>query len=1067
MYLTVNNASAGSGKTFTLSAEYVADLIAELHTTIGAGKIPAYAINAHRHILAITFTNKATAEMKVRILQYLYALSQQQDKAFLEKVKEILASFSINVSDQQIAVLTRKALIDVLHDYNHFHVITIDSFFQKLLSSLARELNLPANLKVDINNNEAIGEAVDLLLRDPEPSELGWLKNYINQRNTDAQNWNIAEEIKKFAYKNLLLEDYQLLPEAEKFFIADNAKMNDFIKSLRKILSDIGEQFNNTLQQIKDEFEATLEEHSNSRSIKPYFKNMPKAPKEAMEKILNGDVKLLLKKAQDNTELCSLETNFIEQLNELEKVRKEYEELSNTVALMLKNLSPLRLLNAIEKKLDIVNQEHNRFLLTKTKLLFHTFIDDQDAPFIFEKTGNQYKHILIDEFQDTAKTQWNNICHLLLNSMSEGNTNLIVGDIKQSIYRWNGGDWRLLMNMSKNPKLALLGDIKTETLNDNYRSKSNIVHFNNKFFIEAAKQLDEESNTTLLREIYTKETTHQIPKKGQGGYVYACISEERETPAFSDEDSSLSAQMHKLHRAGVAWKDMCILVRKRNDAAKIIENITDIEFVSDEAFALGSSLGVQLIIHLLRILDNEEDTAAIYFVIKAYEKYILHAEPSHSNKLEDLPQDFSSDIDYLRKMPLYELILRLIEIFQLDQLKEGSTYILSLLDQTLDYINNNPHTINSFLRKWENTLQNKSIPSSKVDAVRILTIHKSKGLEFHSVFIPDCTWELDTTNSDHRSFLWWDNPFIRKEDMSHIPITPSSQAKTSKFKTQYEEEMNQRHVDNLNLAYVAFTRPRYNLFLWANTKGKKTKENMGLLLASTLKALYDKNPIELQNEAPLLRHEQIESLFIYKIGTPGVPEMKAANKVEKSDNPFVYTPQEKNIFFKTFPARLSFCQSNDSLEFMTELQGEDSSKFKMMDRGKIFHRIMQETKVSEDMPKAIKHLSRLGIISEGEIERLQNIFTEYLSAHPEWFDGSWDVFTETTLLKSGNAEHRADRIMTKGDETIIIDFKFAQKEEKKNILQVQEYMKLLMDIRPKVKGYLWYVDKDLTIPVEL
>ena len=242
---------------------------------------------------------------------------------------------------------------------------------------------------------------------------------------------------------------------------------------------------------------------------------------------------------------------------------------------------------------------------------------------------------------------------------------------------------------------------------------------------------------------------------------------------------------------------------------------------------------------------------------------------------------------------------------------------------------------------------------------------------------------------------------------------------------------------------------------------------MGLLLASTLKALYDTNSIELQNEAPPLTHEQIESLYIYEIGTPEVPEMKAANKVEKSDNPFVYTPQEKNIFFKTFPARLSFCQSNDSLEFMTELQGEDSSKFKMMDRGKIFHRIMQETKVSEDMPKAIKHLSRLGIISEGEIERLQNIFTEYLSAHPEWFDGSWDVFTETTLLKSGNAEHRADRIMTKGDETIIIDFKFAQKEEKKHILQVQEYMKLLMDIRPKVKGYLWYVDKDLTIPVEL
>ncbi len=1067
MYLTVNNASAGSGKTFTLSAEYVADLIAELHTTIGADKIPAYAINAHRRILAITFTNKATAEMKVRILQYLYALSQQQDKAFLEKVKEILASFSINVSDQQIAVLTRKALIDVLHDYNHFHVITIDSFFQKLLSSLARELNLPANLKVDINNNEAIGEAVDLLLRDPEPSELGWLKNYINQRNTDAQNWNIAEEIKKFAYKNLLLEDYQLLPEAEKFFIADNARMNDFIKSLRKILSDIGEQFNNTLQQIKDEFEATLEEHSNSRSIKPYFKNMPKAPKEAMEKILNGDVKLLLKKAQDNAELCSLETNFIEQLNELEKVRKEYEELSNTVALMLKNLSPLRLLNAIEKKLDIVNQEHNRFLLTKTKLLFHTFIDDQDAPFIFEKTGNQYKHILIDEFQDTAKTQWNNICHLLFNSMSEGNTNLIVGDIKQSIYRWNGGDWRLLMNMSKNPKLALLGDIKTEILNDNYRSKSNIVHFNNKFFIEAAKQLDEESNTTLLREIYTKETTHQIPKKGQGGYVYACISEERETPAFSDEDSSLSAQMHKLHRAGVAWKDMCILVRKRNDATKIIENITDIEFVSDEAFALGSSLGVQLIIHLLRILDNEEDTAAIYFVIKAYEKYILQSEPSHSNKLEDLPQDFSSDIDYLRKMPLYELILRLIEIFQLDQLKEGSTYILSLLDQTLDYISNNPHTINSFLRKWENTFQNKSIPSSKVDAVRILTIHKSKGLEFHSVFIPDCTWELDTTNSDHRSFLWWDNPFIKKEDMPHIPISPSSQAKTSKFKTQYEEEMNQRHVDNLNLAYVAFTRPRYNLFLWANTKGKKTKDNMGLLLASTLKALYNTNPIELQNVPPSLTHEQIESSSIYKIGTPEVPEMKAANKVEKSDNPFVYTPQEKPFFFKTFPGSLSFCQSNDSLEFMTELQGEDSSKFKMMDRGKIFHRIMQETKVSEDMPKAIKHLSKLGIISEDEIERLQNIFSEYLSAHPEWFDGSWDVFTETTLLKNGSAEHRADRIMVRGDETIIIDFKFAQKEEKKHILQVQEYMKLLMDIRPHVKGYLWYVDKDLTIPVEL
>lgn len=1067
MYLTICKASAGSGKTFNLAAEYVADLVSELFKSLNDGKIPVHAINAHQCILAITFTNKATAEMKERILQYLYSLSQKTDPDFQAKVIEKLQNNSYQIPAEHIPALSAKALQDILHDYNHFYVITIDSFFQRLLSSLARELDLPANLKVDINDTEAINEAVDLLLRDPEKSELEWLKSYIVQRNKDSENWHIADTIKNFATDNLLSEDYQLLPKSEKDFISDNKKMKDYIQKIRKKKETIEKQFIEYVKPFSYEFEKELANISDKRSISSYLKNMPQAPSPTIQSILSGEKHFLLKKAQASQSNLDLENTFIKKLKELEDLRKETSVLTNTIMLILKHLSPLRLLNAIENKLNIINAEHNRFLLSKTKLLFHTLIDEKDSPFIYEKTGNQYKHILIDEFQDTAKTQWNNIQQLLLNSMSEGNSNLIVGDIKQSIYRWNGGDWKLLNTLEKEEKLSCMGSLSLETLNENYRSKCNIVNFNNDFFVRAAETLGQQ-------EIYSETSTYQIAKKGSGGYVYACISNAKAFNPLGSEDHYLFQQIIKLHELGVEWKDMCILVRSKIDAKKIIEQNTDIPIVSDEAFLLNKSMGVLTIIHLLKFLDNPKDTFSEKFAARAFTQYILKKDLNIRET--SLPDTFTTEIPFLKTMPLYELILRLIELFRLDELEEGASYILTLLDQTLEYIKSNAPTIKGFLKKWEVTLQYTAIPVSKVNAVRILTIHKSKGLEFHTVFIPFCTWNLAESKSDNNSFIWWKNTYTPpKEDevnaetanITRIPITPNKMAKESLFADQFNEEMKMRYIDNLNLAYVAFTRPRCNLFIWGTYSGNNN-DNMGNLLSSTLGNMPEFfNPRPSANdckESPLVSHKEAD-LIIYEKGTPEASIPK--KNIDTKDNPFIYTPQETNIAFKSYPARLSFRQSNESLKFITELQGDDSSQLRLMDRGKIYHKIMQSTKTEKDLPNAISHLIKIGVIAETEKETLLKRFREYISTCPKWFDSSWNVYTETTLLKSGHKEHRADRIMTRGDETIVIDFKFAQKEESAHIRQVQEYMCLLKEVRSQVKGFLWYVDKGIVMPVYL
>ncbi|MCD7942855.1 MAG: UvrD-helicase domain-containing protein [Bacteroides intestinalis] len=1069
MELLVYKASAGSGKTFTLAVEYIKHLILNPR--------------AYRQILAVTFTNKATAEMKERILQQLYGIwvSDPASEPYLNRIREDLQRKSLSEDDIRLAAGT--ALQYMLHDYSRFRVETIDSFFQSVMRNLARELELSPNLNIELNNTEVLSDAVDSLIEKLTPSSpvLAWLLNYINERIADDKRWNVSNEIKRFGW-NIFDEGYIEQGEGLRQQLKDPNTIKLYRNELREMETEALEQ----MKGFYDQFIGELEAHAltpedlkgGARGIGSYFRKLRDgrlSDKDTVNATLKNsldDAKNWATKtsAQKNEIIRLAETSLLPLLQDAETFRPRNNKIVNSCRLSLQHLNKLQLLAHIDEEVRELNREHNRFLLSDTNALLHNLVRDGDSSFVFEKIGANIRNVMIDEFQDTSRMQWDNFKILLLEGLSQGADSLIVGDVKQSIYRWRNGDWGILNTLGTKDS-SFPFPVRVETLKTNRRSETNVIRFNNNLFTAAVeylnmlhlKELQEDCHP--LQRAYA-DVAQESPRTEAKGYIKATFLEPDEEHDYTELTIiSLGEEVQRLLEAGVKLNDITILVRKNKNIPPIadyFDKTMHLPVVSDEAFRLDASQAICMLIDALRYLSNPEDKVACASLMMNYELGIKKQGGNWDSLLtakpeEALPVAFVTGMETLRLMPLYELLEELFSLFDMKRIEEQDAYLFSFFDAVTEYLQNNSSDLDAFIRYWNETLCNKTIPSGEMDGIRILSIHKSKGLEFHTVLIPFCDWKLE--NETNNQLIWCSPTEAPFSTLDIVPVNYSSTMAESVYRQNYLDERLQLWVDNLNLLYVAFTRAGKNLIFWCK---KGQKGTMSELLANALPQVATREGDEnWDEEEPFENGELCPSKHT---GTdehlPDAPKVSANRLAQK--------PDKLPVHMESMRHDIEFRQSNRSADFIQGVDEEESDN-RFINRGRLLHTLFSAIETEEDIDNAIAQLVFEGIIGKPETEEKIRKLTHHAFSLPQvqdWYSGSWHLFNECDIIWQERGElrtRRPDRVMMRGNEIVVIDFKFGKQNKKYN-KQAQGYMQLLTRmgyLKENIEGYLWYVEEDL------
>ena len=1044
--LIVYKASAGSGKTFTLAIEYMKMLI----------RNP----KAYRNILAVTFTNKATTEMKERILNQLYGIStnDKDSKSYLDKLKE-----ELGMDENEIRQRAHDALKRIIHDYSRFRVETIDSFFQSVMRNLARELELGANLNIDLDSNNALGEAVDSMIEklDRNSPVLYWLLDYIDERIQNDKQWKVSKEIKEFG-KDIFKEEYI----EKRAALQETLKDKNCIKNYRKVLESYVLEAQEEMKGFAQQFFEILEVYGltpddfagKQKGISNYFNKLMvgkldnKTFNATAEKHMADAENWVSKTHKQRNSIINLaREELMPLLNEAEKHRRKNYKIINSCILSLQHANNVRLLANIDEEMRWLNQEKNRFLLADTNALLHDIIHEGDPSFVFEKIGTNIQHVMIDEFQDTSRMQWANFKLLLLEGLAHGADSLIVGDVKQSIYRWRNGDWSILNNLRN--KIEVF-DIEEKTLDTNRRSETRIIEFNNALFTSACHWLNEKykeeqkKDCEELKQAY-KDVEQKSSKKEEKGYIkVSFLSIKGEVDYIEDTLQQLVAEVNTLLGKGVKQNEMAILIRK-NKTIPLIANYFDrhtpYRIVSDEAFRLDASLAICMLMDALRFLNEPDNKIAKAQLTAAYQNEVLKNDIDLNtlllNEVETfLPTEFIEQIDVLRLMPLYELLEKLFVIFQLSLIDNQDAYLFSFFDKVSEYLKDNSSELTAFIKHWEELLCSKTIPSGEIEGIRILSIHKSKGLEYPNVLIPFCDWKMENERNFHVWCTPEQSPF---NALNLVPVNYGSLMNESIYHHDYLNERLQLWVDNLNLLYVAFTRPKTNLIVWC--KQEKAEGTVSELIAENI------------SQTQCTAHEMTNGDICYEWG-----EVCLSEKEEKEiTNKLQVKPEGVSVWMESIDTPIKFKQSNRSASFINNEEVEENEKY--IQQGELLHNLFAYIRTSDDVLMALKRLRMEGVItSDAQEKEIQKLATWALG-HPkvkDWFSGNWELFNECTIISTEKGQiktHRPDRVMMKDGQVIVVDFKFGKKRTS-YFNQVREYMSLLASMGySNIRGYLWYV----------
>jgi len=1045
--LIIYKASAGSGKTFTLAANYISYLLVNPE--------------AYRHILAVTFTNKATGEMKERILSQLYGISRSLPKSevFFQTASALANKRSKHAGQPSVfRENAGKALTSILHHYSEFRIETIDSFMLSILRGLAKELELGHSMEIELDTESVLKEGVHGLIEGlgPDSPEMGAIIEFIQSVVDEDRDWDVRKKLTYFA-KNLHKEAFlrhseeldTLLKEHPDTFVSLRRSLRMKEERVRKDTKTVAESFFNLCNRL-----GAIVDDFNDKRKSPYpifekaIEGEPPEITDAKRKYATGEKAWGHKKSKLYDAIEAESDTLSNMLNTLIGLRREM----NTIELVRKNLYQLQLIENIDNHVSTTCREENRFLLAVTCLMLMKMASEPgDTSFIYEKTGTQIDHILIDEFQDTSGLQWANFRPLLSENASRGMQGLIVGDVKQAIYRWRDSDADIIAR--KVEEDLQMADPHTELLKVNRRSRRGIVEFNNRFFSKLISELEIRHEELRLRNYYADVEQEWLPEK-EGGNV-KILEVKDEMP------EQVAEQVKELLDAGVKPRDIAILIRENKYIVALAEWFEShpealaphtARLVSGEAFKLDSSEAIRMLIGAMRWVHDEKDSVSLVQTGIAYHRHVLCDGLALSdilalpNRQYGLPEAFVNQHETLSALPLGKLAYALYYVLEMRRMEGQSAWMQSFFDIVQRFAAEKTGNLQEFLTEWDEKLYKTAIPSGEADGIACMTIHKAKGLEWDSVILPYCNWPFEKPGSTPTLWVEPADP-TAYEGLPFLPINRSKAMKESDFAAQYDKETKQIWIDNLNLLYVAFTRPKTNLVILKEPKkSSDTITTIGDFIELGLK--------ELRNEELEIRND--------------TEERSQAQPTPDSTNPLLPQSETLGVGFHAAPIQLPFRQSNSSRTFIN--RGDDSPLSEFIERGNLLHEVFAHIHTADDAPRAIEELFTQGIIDATQRDDITQTVSEALHqpAVSDWFSGHYELFNECTILTKEDGEvkqNRPDRVMCSKDKTIVVDFKFGQSRDEHH-RQVGAYMSLLRQMGFKgVEGYLWYVTQQKIVRV--
>ena len=1061
--IQVIKASAGSGKTYTLAQKFILRLVENDDSPENFSKI-----------LAVTFTNDATSEMKQRVLEYFYDISNGQDNAFLEGLQKEFAKQNIDISAETLKRRASSALKHILHNYSQFNIGTIDGFFQRVLRSLSRELGVGASRNIDLNTRRAIRQGVSRLIREADDTTMGWMRDYVERQIDDSKSWNIKQSLEDLGgqlYNEFYQINHRQLPENHK-------QLSELLSLQIKKCREIKHRFEQRLKSFSEEFMIKVEDNGltskdfSREAVYKYYQkfqnsNFTEELGKTLCECLENAEKFVAKK---NAHLIPLMSSvFYPLFQKTEMFRVDNMPQYNSALLCLKNIYTLGLLSRLSSKINENNRSANRFMLSDTAVFLNQMIDQRDAPFIFEKIGATIEAIMIDEFQDTSSLQWSNFKPLIRDVAASDLGALLVGDVKQSIYRWRNSDWRIMNDIDKDSDLRQL--LSVDTLKNNYRSSQSIVEFNNALFgyivPKIEKNLSEEYEDLPFAKAY-KDVEQNPVRRDNNGFVEVSFVDKADSSEEQEKRKEwLLYTLKRLSDKGYPASDVFILCRRN---AEIEELATWIQadqnlppaykaIVSDKAFVFSSSSVVSLIISIFRVLSdtgivNKSKNKQSSKSIARFEMEWLYESLT---KESDINEDF---LRCLMPMSLYEIALEIVKKMPSDVVASQSSYVFSFLAELMAFQADRSADIKAFLKFWDEDLSLTQVPSDDKQGVRLMTVHTSKGLEAGTVLLPFSNPKLDELRYSN---IIWCNKIPDNSDfiLPIYPINTQKDASVSLFKADYKAEKEMSIMDELNTLYVAFTRARDNMFVFSHKldeeKAKRDSSNLdfGHLMYSYLQ---EQSGVERQDE-------------VFTCGNFATFCQK--DKKSKCPNPFredsveIYNPQ-LDFSQSLMEGNTSefFYQSNESRRFLDDENSINDDRESMIDRGNIMHEIFSRINTEKDVDEAIRSLVFAGVISDTDFDYYQSQVQEYISqiSSREWLSGKYNVLNERTIIeKTPPADlkvYRPDRVMTLGDKAIVVDYKFGHKVSLRYNSQVAGYMKLLSDMGYKdIEGYVWYASE--------
>lgn len=1125
--INIYKASAGSGKTYTLAREYI-KLILGHKDEEGNYRLNRRSGGAHRSVLAITFTNKATEEMKTRIIHELAVIAGLEKGWTKESpyAGELCETF--RCSRDELRNAAARALRDLLYDFNFFSVSTIDSFFQTILRSFAREAEVAGNYELELNDESIIGMSVDKLLQDLNHGEqnkrtaylINWLSSYMTQLIEDGMPFNVFNRSLPI-HRNLIkfidkITDDFYRENEEKIinYLSDEKKFGAFKNSVYEQMRRIKQQTSEACKDAVEMIQATgmsanvkqvisgaLEKWSKTGYLNDGYS---KTVATAMD-----DVSTVYKKNPKPTPSDELNGTIAKAL---EMIRFSSEQIG-TLRLIASNLYQLGLLASLSDYINKYRRENSTILLSDTNALISRIIGSEDAPFLYERVGVWFRHYLIDEFQDTSFSQWSNIRPLIRESLAYEHDNLVIGDEKQCIYRFRNSDPSLLHNLHLDSMAKGRCEVRGDSIseNTNWRSSVDVIQFNNTFFSALVRNLGfEEIYSNVAQQISKKHSSHR-------GYVRVkSYSGAKKADWLPEALENLTVQLRRQLESGYRPGDIAILVRKRDEGNVIIKHLEEtvkadpgfppFRIVSDASLFLGNSPAVGLIVSRLRLIsatdfstnpkkktkreiaalincfENEKSrgassSAALLSALDQMEKASsktndgnTSAAPLHDENAFAHPEQTTDNVTAsglaATSVDLVSLVEELITTYiPQEQLRSENLYLNAFQDLVTEFVGRGHGDIRSFLNWWDEKGYSTPVAGAQDDsALNILTIHKSKGLEYPCVHIPFA----EMTESNQPEPAWFEIgkiPGIPDDILPPmLPLELSSAMRGTPFEERYEEVSRQKKLDTLNLLYVAFTRAVNELHIGFPEPSARSR-NMS---ADIMEAIDRCTPdfckeLEAEGEtegvSPFTSFVMTDGMLT--IGSPTRPEAKeAAEKTAMTPGELLDMGQysshtQRNIW------------ANTTLE--DKYYNIDDAR----DRGIMLHDTMADVLKVADVGMAInnlRHSKKAKELTVADIDEIRSIITQRVNdpRAAQWFDGYKKVMIERPISIGGDDSRRPDRVVWTADGTIdVIDFKSGTQKPQRYLKQVKEYVGLLTDLGyENVRGFLYYLDSGQIVEID-